>query len=112
MCFLVAYLVSFSACTYAYVYISKHCTVGQFDDLLVSLQESSPNKFEDTDSILEMSRKSLSRYHGKILYGLNTLGPIVTLEVLFYLSTKYFFFFLKGYNVHLALCYILFIDTD
>jgi len=53
----------------------------EFDGLLVSLQESSPNKFEDTDSILEMSRKSLSRYHGKILYGLNTLGPIVTLEV-------------------------------
>ncbi|CAD6212969.1 unnamed protein product [Miscanthus lutarioriparius] len=53
----------------------------EFDCLLVSLQESSPNKFEDTDSILEMSRKSLSRYHGKILYGLNTLGPIVTLEV-------------------------------
>jgi len=51
---------------------------------LVSLQESSPNKFEDTDSILEMSRKSLYRYHGKILYGLNTLGPIVTLEVIFY----------------------------
>nr|CAB3494370.1 unnamed protein product [Digitaria exilis] len=54
----------------------------EFDGLLVSLQESSPDKFEDTDSILEMSRKSLSRYHGKILYGLNTLGPIVTLEVL------------------------------
>jgi len=64
--------------------IFKHCTVGQFDGLLVSLQESSPNKFEDTDSILEMSRKSLYRYHGKILYGLNTLGPIVTLEVIFY----------------------------
>ncbi|KAJ1295101.1 hypothetical protein BS78_01G198000 [Paspalum vaginatum] len=53
----------------------------EFDTLLVGLQESSPNKFEDTDSILEMSRKSLSKYHGKILYGLNTLGPIVTLEV-------------------------------
>ncbi|RLN41300.1 Type III restriction enzyme, res subunit family protein, expressed [Panicum miliaceum] len=53
----------------------------EFDGLLVSLQESSPNKFEDTDSILEMSRKSLSRYHEKILYGLNTLGPVVTLEV-------------------------------
>ncbi|XP_062205319.1 LOW QUALITY PROTEIN: endoribonuclease Dicer homolog 3b-like [Phragmites australis] len=53
----------------------------EFDALLVSLQESSPNKYEDTDSILEMSRKTLSRYHGKILYGLNTLGPIVTLEV-------------------------------
>ncbi|CAL4933981.1 unnamed protein product [Urochloa decumbens] len=53
----------------------------EFDGLLVSLQESSPNKFEDTDSILEMSRKNLSKYNGKILYGLNTLGPIVTLEV-------------------------------
>ncbi|PWZ54428.1 Endoribonuclease Dicer 3b [Zea mays] len=53
----------------------------EFDGLLVRLQESSPNKFEDTDSILEMSRKSLSRCHGKILYELNTLGPIVTLEV-------------------------------
>ncbi|RLN16547.1 hypothetical protein C2845_PM02G11130 [Panicum miliaceum] len=53
----------------------------KFDGLLVNLQESSPNKFEDTDCILEMSRKSLSRYHGKILYGLNTLGPIVTFEV-------------------------------
>lgn len=54
----------------------------------MSLQESSPDKFEDTDSILEMSRKSLSRYHGKILYGLNTLGPIVTLEVIFYLTVE------------------------
>ncbi|KAL6643233.1 hypothetical protein ACP70R_021414 [Stipagrostis hirtigluma subsp. patula] len=53
----------------------------EFDALLVSIQESSSNKFEDTDSIMEMSRKSLSNYHGKILYGLNTLGPIITMEV-------------------------------
>ncbi|KAL6883304.1 hypothetical protein ACP4OV_010718 [Aristida adscensionis] len=51
------------------------------DALLVSIQESSPNKFEDTDSILEMSRKSLAKYHGKLLYGLSTLGPIITLEI-------------------------------
>ncbi|PNT67584.1 hypothetical protein BRADI_3g29287v3 [Brachypodium distachyon] len=53
----------------------------EFDALLVSLQESSPNKFEDTNNILETSRKSLCRYHGKILYGLNYLGPIITAEV-------------------------------
>jgi endoribonuclease Dicer len=56
---------------------------------MVSLQESAPNNFEDTDSILEMSRKTLSGYHGKILYGLNTLGPLVTLEVIFYLSIEH-----------------------
>jgi hypothetical protein len=66
--------------------------------MLVSLQESSPNKFEDTDSILEMSRKSLSRYHGKILYGLNTLGPVVTLEVLYHLIIVYLLLFLKSHN--------------
>ncbi|KAF2914111.1 hypothetical protein DAI22_10g137500 [Oryza sativa Japonica Group] len=53
----------------------------EFDSLLVGLQESPSNKFKDTDNILETSRKSLSRYHGKILYSLNDLGPIITSEV-------------------------------
>uniref|UniRef100_J3N3J6 Uncharacterized protein n=1 Tax=Oryza brachyantha TaxID=4533 RepID=J3N3J6_ORYBR len=53
----------------------------EFDALLVSLQESPSNKFEDTNNILETSRKSLSKYHGKILYSLNDLGPIITSEV-------------------------------
>uniref|UniRef100_A0A0E0BBX4 Uncharacterized protein n=1 Tax=Oryza glumipatula TaxID=40148 RepID=A0A0E0BBX4_9ORYZ len=53
----------------------------EFDALLVGLQESPSNKFKDTDNILETSRKSLSRYHGKILYSLNDLGPIITSEV-------------------------------
>ncbi|KAM0865318.1 hypothetical protein ACQ4PT_043361 [Festuca glaucescens] len=53
----------------------------EFDALLVSLEESSPNKFEDTNNILETSRKTLSRYHGKIFYSLNYLGPIITAEV-------------------------------
>uniref|UniRef100_A0A0E0IU73 Uncharacterized protein n=1 Tax=Oryza nivara TaxID=4536 RepID=A0A0E0IU73_ORYNI len=52
----------------------------EFDSLLVGLQESPSNKFKDTDNILETSRKSLSRYHGKILYSLNDLGPIITSE--------------------------------
>uniref|UniRef100_A0A0E0IU74 Dicer-like protein 3b n=1 Tax=Oryza nivara TaxID=4536 RepID=A0A0E0IU74_ORYNI len=53
----------------------------EFDSLLVGLQESPSNKFKDTDNILETSRKSLSRYHGKILYSLNDLGPIITSEL-------------------------------
>ncbi|KAM0930615.1 hypothetical protein ACQ4PT_000868 [Festuca glaucescens] len=53
----------------------------EFDALLVSLEESSPNRFEDTNNILETSRKTLSRYHGKIFYSLNYLGPIITAEV-------------------------------
>lgn len=67
---------------YIFDYLFKPCMIGQFDALLVSLQESSPNKFEDTNTILETSRKSLSKYHGKIFYGLNNLGPIITSEVL------------------------------
>ncbi|VAH04530.1 unnamed protein product [Triticum turgidum subsp. durum] len=53
----------------------------EYDALLASLQESSPNKFEDTNNILETSRKTLFRYHEKIFYGLNYLGPIITAEV-------------------------------
>jgi hypothetical protein len=64
------------------VYLLKLCIVAQFDALLVSLEESSPNRFEDTNNILETSRKTLSRYHGKIFYSLNYLGPIITAEVL------------------------------
>uniref|UniRef100_A0A0E0M8Z7 Uncharacterized protein n=1 Tax=Oryza punctata TaxID=4537 RepID=A0A0E0M8Z7_ORYPU len=57
-----------------------HILSAEFDALLVGLQESPSNKFKDTDNILETSRKSLSRYHGKILYSLNDLGPIITSE--------------------------------
>uniref|UniRef100_A0A0E0EZ43 Dicer-like protein 3b n=1 Tax=Oryza meridionalis TaxID=40149 RepID=A0A0E0EZ43_9ORYZ len=58
-----------------------YARIMKFDALLVCLQESPSNKFKDTDNILETSRKSLSRYHGKILYSLNDLGPIITSEV-------------------------------
>uniref|UniRef100_A0A0D9XKU7 Uncharacterized protein n=1 Tax=Leersia perrieri TaxID=77586 RepID=A0A0D9XKU7_9ORYZ len=71
-----AYMVDFE-----YLESKLQILLDEFDALLVSLQESPTNKFEDTNSILETSRKSLSRYHGKILYSLNNLGPIITSEV-------------------------------
>ncbi|XP_038975924.1 endoribonuclease Dicer homolog 3b-like [Phoenix dactylifera] len=50
------------------------------DASLVSLQESPSNQFKDTNDILMASRKSLSRYHGKILYCLDELGLICAAE--------------------------------
>lgn len=54
----------------------------QVDSSLICLEELPSNQFNDNSEILRAARKSLSNYHGKVVYCLNELGLICAAEVL------------------------------